>query len=420
MARRPPPLLHCMPDHSSPAATGIGRDLRSSLITVVAVVLALAMGAFVFLAGWNGSHVSLLWLAAFTLAAIALLSAGFAYKLVRGVERPLTNLAGAARAAAGGDLSQPADEHGVLEYRDIALALNRLASELRAERHQRTQLEKLADAGRMAAGIAHEISNPLTSLSNSVELLRQHQGTAAERRLLLDRMDHEIGRAGRISNGLIDIARPRHVVSLRIDVNDVARSAMRLVTDQGVFRGHRGTLVLDPSDLFVHGNRHDLEQVFVNLLLNAVDATPPDGRIVIATHRMARAKIEEGVVRRTGDPPLTIRPRREAPRVRDWLRRVRPPAEVISIVVADSGPGVPREDWERVFQPFYTTKPPGQGTGLGLAVVANLVESMHGTVWLDKAREGGAAVHMLFPVAVGGASPATETESRSAVSTVQR
>ena len=169
-------------------------------------------------------------------------------------------------------------------------------------------------------------------------------------------------------------------------------------------------LVLDSTDPFVLGNRHDLEQIFVNLLLNAVDATPVDGKIVIATNRIPRAKVEQGVVRRTSDPPLTIKPRRDAPRVKRWLSRVHPPAEIVSIVVADSGPGIPREDWDRVFEPFFTTKAPGEGTGLGLAVVQNFVESLRGTIWVDRAREGGAAFHMLFPVAIAGASDDLDVE----------
>ena len=72
---------------------------------------------------------------------------------------------------------------------------------------------------------------------------------------------------------------------------------------------------------------------------------------------------------------------------------------MIKVVVSDSGPGVPEEDAERIFDPFYTTKEPGKGTGLGLAIVARIVDNLQGTVWVQRAREGGAAFHVLFPVA---------------------
>jgi signal transduction histidine kinase len=75
------------------------------------------------------------------------------------------------------------------------------------------------------------------------------------------------------------------------------------------------------------------------------------------------------------------------------------PEEVVKIVVADSGPGVPPEDAERIFDPFYTTREPGKGTGLGLAIVLRVVENFRGIVWVQPAREGGAAFHLLFPLA---------------------
>ncbi|MFN8579493.1 MAG: HAMP domain-containing sensor histidine kinase [Gemmatimonadaceae bacterium] len=392
-----------MPNETRPAANGVARDLRWALATGVAVALVVSLGGVFALAAVADVARVLPWLAGAIVGAIAIVAGAAFYKQRNGVERPIAALASAARAAAAGDLSEPASEQGVDEYRDIALAINRIARELRSERHKLRQLEKLADAGRIAAGVAHEIGNPLTAIGNAIEMLRHRNLSPNEQRSILDRMEREITRAGRMANGLIDVSRPRAMTALKVDVNEAARGTMRLLTDQGLLRQHRGMLLLDSTDPFVMGNRHDLEQIFVNLLLNAIDATPPDGKIVIATNRVARAKLEQGVVRRTNDPPLTIKPRRDAPVVKSWLNRVRPPAEIISIVVADSGPGIPREDWGRVFEPFFTTKGPGQGTGLGLAVVHNLVESLRGTIWVDRAREGGAAFHMLFPVAVAGA-----------------
>ena len=108
-------------------------------------------------------------------------------------------------------------------------------------------------------------------------------------------------------------------------------------------------------------------------------------------------------------------PHLPSPRVRRWLESSRRPEEVVKVVVADSGPGVPPEDSERIFDPFFTTREPGKGTGLGLAIVLRIVENFRGIVWVQSAREGGAAFHMLLPLAPppSPASPAALTTTAS-------
>jgi signal transduction histidine kinase len=148
----------------------------------------------------------------------------------------------------------------------------------------------------------------------------------------------------------------------------------------------------------VHGERHDLEQLFVNLLLNAAHAVDGRGTVAIRTTCISRTELEEGMVR-AGDLPGATVPHPPSPRVLRWLQAEHRPGEVVKVIVADSGPGVPEEDAERIFDPFYTTREPGKGTGLGLAIVLRIVENFSGIVWVQSAREGGAAFHVLFPLA---------------------
>jgi signal transduction histidine kinase len=118
----------------------------------------------------------------------------------------------------------------------------------------------------------------------------------------------------------------------------------------------------------------------------------------IVTRCVPFESVAGGGGHRAGDPDDYSIGREVSPRVRAWLNTVGEPKEIIKIVVCDSGPGVPLADSERVFDPFFTTKDPGRGTGLGLAVVARIVEGLGGTVWVRQAREGGAAFIMYFPV----------------------
>ena len=192
-----------------------------------------------------------------------------------------------------------------------------------------------------------------------------------------------------------------------------------LLNAQGVLRRVSLRLELANESPRVYGERHDLEQVFVNLLLNAAHAVESTGAVTIRTTCMSRETLEAGMVR-AGDSPGTTVPHLPSPRVRRWLESDDRPADVVKIVVADSGPGVPPDDTERIFDPFFTTREPGKGTGLGLAIVLRIVENFQGIVWVQSAREGGAAFHLLFPLApeTPGAPPIPGLEMVEPVPTI--
>ena len=161
----------------------------------------------------------------------------------------------------------------------------------------------------------------------------------------------------------------------------------------------------------------------VNLLLNAAHAVDATGthRVPHDVHVARDARGGDGP--RAGDTPGTHgAASRRRPRVRRWLESEHRPEEVVKIVVADSGPGVPEEDRERIFDPFFTTREPGKGTGLGLAIVLRIVENFQGIVWVQSAREGGAAFHVLFPLApeTPGAPPIPALELVEPVPTLAR
>jgi two-component system NtrC family sensor kinase len=318
----------------------------------------------------------------------------------RVVNDPIRGIVDAVGAIAGGELRRRAPEASeTREFGALAASINRMTDHLLAEQEQRGRVERMASVGRLAAGVAHEIGNPLGAINNYAFILRSRVPRDADLAVeALDGLEREVVRIDRIVRGLLDYARQRKLNPTRIDLNDTLQRIVKLLTDQGVLRKLTVRLSLDPRQPVIFGEAHDLEQAFVNLILNAVDAMPKGGEVVLYTERLPRSALQEAVARRSEDSPLKIVPRHSPPRVDDWMERVQPPADVVKVVVADSGPGVPDEDAERVFDPFYSTKEPGKGTGLGLAIVARIVDNMRGTIWVERAREGGAAFHLLFPL----------------------
>jgi two-component system, NtrC family, sensor kinase len=322
-----------------------------------------------------------------------------ARKLSRLVLEPLRAAAATAEEIADGDLRRRVDPQHSRELHQLATSVNRMTERLLHEQAQLVRAEKLASVGRLAAGIAHEIGNPLGALNGYAHLLRTAVAGDDAAREAVTGVERETSRIDRIVRGLLDYARPRRPLPTPIDVNDTLRRVVDLLSAQGLLRRVSLVMELANEGPFVYGELHELEQVFVNLLLNAADAVEQQGVIAIRTTCVPSETLEAGAMRRSSDPRLTLVPHPPSPRVQHWLGSEARPAWVVKIVVADSGPGVPDEHAERIFDPFYTTKEPGKGTGLGLAIVARVVENFEGIVWVQRAREGGAAFHLLFPLA---------------------
>ena len=327
-----------------------------------------------------------------------------AFQIHRLIVRPLRETAAAAEAIAAGDLRRRIASQGSLELHQLADSMNRMTDRLLEEQAHLVRAEKLASVGRLAAGIAHEIGNPLGALNGYSHILR---GRIADDALSLEAItgfDRETARIDRIVRGLLDYARPRRATPTPIDINESVRHVADLLSAQGVLRRVSLRLELSNDAPRVYGERHDLEQLLVNLLLNAAHAVEGTGTVAIRTTCMSRATLQEGMVRSSDSPGATA-PHPPSPRVQRWLQSDHQPDEVVKLVIADSGPGVPVEDSERIFDPFFTTREPGKGTGLGLAIVLRIVENFRGIVWVQTAREGGAAFHLLLPLA----PPPTDT-----------
>jgi two-component system NtrC family sensor kinase len=322
------------------------------------------------------------------------------------VEQPLAEGVAAAEAIAAGEHTRRLAPSATLEFDQLARSINRMTEQLLSANQLRMRVEKLATMGRIAAGVSHEIGNPLSAIANYAHLLRMRTGEVPGATAPLDALEREIGRIDRIMRGLLDYSRPRRLTPRPVVVDSVLQDALRLLADQGVTRRFTVSSAFEAPRGTVYAERHDLEQMFVNLILNAVDAMDREGQLVFRTRVIGAAAFTETSGKRRTDTeqdPWTHRPGRRA---LAWLARPDAPSQFLQIVIADSGTGVAPEDEERIFEPFFSTKQPGKGTGLGLAIVASTIENLGGTIWVQRAREGGAAFIILLPLHSGAGATA--------------
>jgi two-component system NtrC family sensor kinase len=219
--------------------------------------------------------------------------------------------------------------------------------------------EKMAAFGLLAAGIAHEVGNPLASISSLVQLLqRRHQDDYTRQKLHL--VEQQLGRIQGILRELIDFSRPASSEVKRIHLKQVLEESLSIARYYKGGKARRLELQCGPDVPVLCANRDQLVQLFLNLVLNAIDATGQGGLIrVRATYR--------------------------------------PEQKQVQVAVEDDGPGVPEELREQIFQPFFTTKP--NGTGLGLFVCRKIVHQLAGSLILDRSELGGAAFRVQLPVA---------------------
>jgi two-component system NtrC family sensor kinase len=231
-----------------------------------------------------------------------------------------------------------------------------------ATRQQMGRSEKLASIGRLAAGVAHEINNPLTGVLTFAHLLRDKPNMEDQDRQDLDLIIHETTRAAEIVRGLLDFARERATIKEPLSINDVIARTIRLIRNQKAFDRiqFEECFATDLPD--VDGNMNQLQQVFLNLSLNACEAMPKGGTVRINTFgRDGRVVVE----------------------------------------FVDNGCGIKAEHFDKIFEPFFTTKPVGKGTGLGLSVSYGIVDQHGGTLEVESEEGKGTKFTMTLPAASG-------------------
>ncbi|TNF50658.1 two-component sensor histidine kinase, partial [bacterium] len=288
-------------------------------------------------------------------------------------------------------------------------ALEKANRELRTAQMEMIRYEKLASVGRLSAGIAHEIGNPLSAiLGYSGILLREDPDPEA--RQYLEYIEKETERIQRIISGLLEFSRPHETKVEALDVNELIRAALELLSPQKPFKDIRLVLNLADDLPAIQGDRYQLQQAFINILLNGAQALKGEGEMVFTSleRRLEGRESQSPRRRATDSEEMDYAAMR---RTSDDLPALGEGDRVVTVSIRDTGIGIPADLIDRIFDPFFTTKQAGEGTGLGLSVTFGIVQA-HGGRLRVRSKEGeGTEVSVDLPVTDSAQSGIQKKES---------
>ena len=311
------------------------------------------------------------------------------YLLSRIVVKPIHNILNMAEGYQEGELLPLADEtsrneiaklsrslsnmlkrldENKKELKDHISSLEKANKELQQAQNEIIRSEKLASVGRLAAGIAHEIGNPIGIILGYFDLIRSGEISDKEKEDFLDRIESEITRINRIIGQLLDFSRPSGGMQEETRVHDMIQTTVDMLKPQPTVEGVRIELALEAASDTIFADPDQLQQVFLNILMNAADA--------LSEKELSEQDDSEKI--------LTIRSQNTD--------------GSIELRFTDNGPGIPEEELTHILDPFYTTKEPGDGTGLGLSVSYRIIEGLGGTISAESAVGKGTTITLNLPL----------------------
>lgn len=299
--------------------------------------------------------------------------------------KPLETLSAAVRKIGKGNFQvnvdiRSRDEVGQLShsFNDMAHELNERERSLKTAQLALVQSEKMAAVGTLSAGLAHEVKNPLSAVLGYTQLSRRKLSQPELITQYLDTIENETRRCNEIIGNLMQFSRQEKGEFSDLSINDVIRKSVGIVEHQLNLNNVYVNTTLAPDIPDIIGNTNQLQQVLMNLAINAQQAMAPDGGTV-------------DIVTYCDD-------------------------DNVYISVSDTGPGIGEEEAKKIFEPFYTTKAAGEGTGLGLSVTYGIIQDHKGEIRVERADSGGARFIIELPLDISRDSGMTEDPSLEKVS----
>jgi len=277
-------------------------------------------------------------------AATFLLAVLIAIPISWPISRPLSSLASATRQVSSGDWSVRVPIEGYYEMQSLAHSFNTMVENLKETQEQLLQKEKLASVGQLAAGVAHEINNPLGSVLLYADILRKETPSDnLQQQEDLDMILREATRCKTIVNDLLNFSRQNQVLAQETDLNELLQELAEESGKQHLFEQIEIVTEFNPALPRIQADPLQIRQVFLNLMSNAAEAMPNGGKLSLRTY-------------------------------------AGPSAGMVTAEVEDNGVGISDENMRKLFTPFFTTKPIGKGTGLGLAIIYGIVKMHRGQI----------------------------------------
>lgn len=316
-------------------------------------------------------------------------SALLGYHIARGISKPIRLLAKGVLAVADGDLNQEITISSREEIGQLAKAFNLMTGKLRQLRQleeEARRKDRFASLGQMAAGIAHEIRNPLSIIKSSAELLKSTTNQGAKRQELVNLIVEEVGRLNTIVTSFLEFSKPQHLQLQKGCLNEVLEKTIALMEPQAEAKGIRIEKDLDKEIPSFEFDPHQCHQIFVNIILNSIQAMEEKGgTLKVYTHFISKGGKKENIRGKKKKRPILQRALKEDS-----------PLEAVEISFVDQGVGISEEDMPKLFTPFFSTKQ--GGVGLGLAMVEKMVENHHGQISIESQKDKGTTIILRLPM----------------------